>query len=612
MSDFLVSLNKRHKGTDLLDLVRKPYSARVRDGHHFSFPWGAIAVLSDPNYSNNVIREDGLVCCWVGDLIMPAFQRSLTALIEAITRRDKPVAGKKSDLGADRSFEVLNGAFAMIVADHQKLSFVTSPLDFTPVFVAEGGHGEPVAFGTHPDLVACLARALDQVDPVSVGEFMNTGTPSFPHTMYKSVRQLRGGSVYCLELRANRIMSIDEHTYWRPPQEIREGYSESELAEELKCSFLSAVRDRCRGRKVGVLLSGGLDSRLIMASVPSDVECVGLTFCDYINREARTAQRVAECYCRDWHPLFRDNEYIGNNIIGTVRFTGGEYDWIHAHAAGFEREIDGCGLDTVFDGAWIGCFLRAPLADDWVRMARWGGMLPAEYQRRAFDYVNRITPFFLQNAQEPLLAEVRARRRVFFEKTFETGRGSPAEWLEVNPITQRPEVSAWFFNRRVFPAKGVAMDRRLLDFAFKCPIELKLGNRVFLRAAVSVYKSGASIPNANDGVRPGTGHWWRLVQRIMRKSQDGASGLLTRFGKETKIQHSWHDYQAYWGQSARLGALIEEYGRNLEQFDGIVFASHVLDLLKCKDIRWQDGLRLLQLAIWRGLVQNYNCPAIGE
>jgi hypothetical protein len=610
MSDFLISLEGRHGSSDLLDLVRKPYGARVRRGKHFTFPWGALAVLDDLNYADNVVERDGCVCCWVGDLVMPAFERSLITLIGAVRRLGEPGAGPPGDLTSGPC-EVLNGAFAMVIADRQGLSIITSPLDFTPVFVGAGEGGEPVAFGTHPDVVAGLAGALDQVDPVSIGEFLNAGTPTFPHTLYQRVRQLRGGSVCCLEWQANRFAAVREHAYWSAPQEIRAGYSEKELGEELRHAFLSAVRNRCRGKKAAVLLSGGLDSRFIMASVPTEVECVGLTFCDRLNREACTARRVAQCYGRHWHPLVREEEYVGNNIVGTVRLIGGEYDWIHAHAAGFEEEINEGGFATVFDGTWMDGFLRAAVAYDWARVPRWAGALPAQYRREAHDYVNRITPFLLQHAPEPLRAQVRARRRAFFERMNQPDRGSPAEWLELHPATQRPEVSTWHFNRRVFPAKSVAMDRRLLDFACKCPIELRLGSRVFLRAAAGVYRSGARIPNANDGVRPGSSHWWRLAQRLVRKSQDTTARWRAQLTGETRIEHSWHDYQAYWAQSTKLGALIEEYGRNLEPFEGTVLTAQAAPLLRNQELSWTDGFRLLQLAIWRGLARDYRAPALG-
>lgn len=607
MCDFLVSLGKRHSGKDLLNLIKKPYGSRAPEGKFFDFSWGSIAVLFDQIANNkNILARNGLACCWIGDLVMADFDRSFERLIKRITELNKCGEVKANSLRTDGTFEKLNGAFVILIAGEEVLSIITDPLDFTPVFIAKK-KGGIAALGTHPDLVATISGNSSKLDRVSVGEFINIGTPSFPNTMYENVKQLRAGSVHRLKLQGNQQMAPKEHTYWQPPKEMREGYNENEkeLAEELAESFLAAVRDRCRARGAGVLLSGGLDSRLIMASVPPDLECMGFTFCDYPNREMRTAQKIAKCYNRRWYPLVRDKEYIGNNIVDTVMFTGCEYDWIHAHSLGFEDVINSSGVDVVFNGAWVGCFLRAPLADEWIQVNRLGGILPAKYRRETFEYVNKLTPFLLQNVKKPVVEQVRARRQSFYKETVEAGRGSLAEWLEENPITQRPEISAWAVERRVFPARSVGVDKRLLDFSFRCPVELKLGNRIFLKAALNVYGPSVNIADANDGVRPGSSHWPGLAQRAVRKFQDRTGRILARLGKEPRVQHSWHDYQKYWQESNKLAQLISEFGSNLDEFDGQVFEGYALDLLKRKDIDWRSGFRLLQLAVWRGITKGY-------
>ncbi|MDO8302823.1 MAG: hypothetical protein Q7T18_06255, partial [Sedimentisphaerales bacterium] len=78
-----------------------------------------------------------------------------------------------------------------------------------------------------------------------------------------------------------------------------------------------------------------------------------------------------------------------------------------------------------------------------------------------------------------------------------------------------------------------------------------------------------------------------------------------KLGKSPKIQHSWHDYQKYWRESNGLAQLIQEYGSNLDQFDGILFKSKGIDLLERKDIDWHCGFRLLQLAIWLKTIKGY-------
>lgn len=610
MSDFLVSLGRRYNGKDLLELIKKPYGKCAPEGQFFDFPWGSVAVLRERIANdNNIFRRNDLLLAWIGDLIVGGTLNSDRS-IERLTERIITFHGSTHELvslSKDETFEKLNGAFAILLADNNGLSIVTDPLNFTPVFMGRKKEERIAAFGSHSDLVASISGNSSKLDAVSVAEFLNIGTPSFPHTMYENVEELKPGSLHCLSLshHENQRTAIRSVAYWSPPKELKKEYDENELAEELRSSFLSAVRDRCKQGKVAILLSGGLDSRLIMASVPTEVDCIGLTFCDYFNRETRTARKVAKCYNRAWYPLFRDKEYIADNIIKTINFTGCEYDWIHAHSVGFHEEINKHKINTLFNGAWVGCFLRAPLAEEFVRVNRLGGILPALYIRKPVEYVDRFTPFLLKEIKENMVERVRERRQNFFERTFQAGRGSVKEWLDENPITQRPEICCWNVERRLFPAKAVAADRRILNIAFKCPVELKLGDRIFVRAAMRLYGDGASIINANDGVRPGRGHLWRLLQRSVRKLQDSSNNILVKLGKKPRIQHSWHDYQRYWRESTKLNELIQEYGKNLERVEGTVFEGRSRELLECKNSHWSSSFRLLQLAIWLNVKKIY-------
>jgi len=151
----------------------------------------------------------------------------------------------------------------------------------------------------------------------------------------------------------------------------------------------------------------------------------------------------------------------------------------------------------------------------------------------------------------------------------------------------------------------VALDRRILDFNYKCPLELKLGGKVFLRATKNIYGPGGKLPSANDGVRPSSGHWSRLFQRAIRKSQDRTTKILEKLGKEPRVPGSWQDYQKYWRESEKLRELIRQYGANLDQFDGMLFKESGPELLENKDLYWRYGFRLLQLAVWLGIIGEY-------
>jgi len=134
---------------------------------------------------------------------------------------------------------------------------------------------------------------------------------------------------------------------------------------------------------------------------------------------------------------------------------------------------------------------------------------------------------------------------------------------------------------------------------------LKAGGRIFHEAVRGLYGPGARIPSANDGVRPESRHLWRLVQRAIRKSQDRWTQIAEHCGRKAPIQHSWHDYPAYWRQSRQLARLRHEYGPNLSRFDGVLFKASGQALLEDEHLFWEYGFRLLQLAVWLGIRNEY-------
>jgi hypothetical protein len=605
MSDFLVSLNKKHNGEDLLRLIKKPYGNHVPEGCSFDFSWGSVAILQEHLANNkNIVTNNVAVLAWVGDLVIDLPDGFVKGLIKRLTQLQE--WGQKDDVSVQNAelFGKLNGAFAMLYANATGFCIVTDPIGFTPVYVGSNRHNDAVSFGTHSDLVAGISNNSFTVDVTSAAEFLNLGNCTFPHTMHTSVKEIKPGRIHTIRITENNKITVRDFIYWLPPKEIRQGYDENALAEELRNALVSAVVERCNTGKVAVLLSGGLDSRLIMAAVPESVDCIGLTFCDEFNRETKVASRIAKCCNRRWQPLFRNSEFLANSMVDIVRFTGCEFEWVNAHAAGFFDEIREHGFGTLLSGFLFDSYLKACYAYDVSTVKRMGGLLPAKYERNPFDYADNLMDFWKQYLSREILEDLYGRRRQYYEKNRNQYHSS-VECLYLYPFSQTCGGASWIAERRILPVRLVAADRPLLEFAFKCPIEMKLGNRIFSMAGRNIYGKLARIPSTNDGVRPGSAHLWRLVQRVVRKLQDRTMNSLEKLGKESKIQHSWHDYQRYWRESGKLDQLIQDYGVNLEKFDGVLFREDGLNLLKRKDIDWRYGFRLLQLAIWSEITENY-------
>ena len=606
MSDFIVSIGKKCTGDDLMDPLKRPYGERAPEGRSFDFPWGSVAVLKEHlTDNNNIIEKNGIVFAWVGDLITDLQDDFQKLFVHRLNQLQRCANKECISLKTDEMFRKLNGAFAILAADDTGFSIVTDPVSFVPVYMGVDSCGDALAFGTHPDSVSSISQNIHNIDFVSISDFLNSGMCTFPYTMYTNVKMIKPGTAHIVQISVSNKPNVKNYIYWTPPEELRQGYDEDELAEELQNALISAVKDRCHGQKVGVLLSGGLDSRVVMAAVPKSVDCIGLTFCNAPNRETRIASRVAQCYDRKWHLLIRDEEFLANSIVDTVKLIGCELDWVNAQMGALADQISKFEVSYVLGGVGLDFYLRGISAIDWFSEKQGKGLLPSRFRRKRYDYFDNISEFWKKNLKDELINKLHTRIKNRCENDGDLTRGSSAEFLSLYPFSEIGMASYWIADRRRLCMRPPTTDRRVLNFAFKCPVELKLGSRIFQKATRDLLGKGIYIPNANNGVRPCSGHCWRLVQRAIRKSQDRMTKILEKLGKEPQVQHSWHDYQKYWRESHKMKQLIGQHGSNLEELDGILFKESGQELLTRNDLHWQDGFRLLQLAVWKGLVKDY-------
>jgi hypothetical protein len=601
MCDFLISFCKGHQGRGLLSAAKVPYGTAAPEGRSFDFTWGSMAVLEEPLADGkNVIEKGRWTVAWVGDLVTEMTDVFVDALLGRVACLQQAGPCEDRSLERDGTFTQLNGAFTVLCADERGICIITDLLGCPSVYAGRDKDNQLCALGTHQDVVAYLTGEPLSMDLASAAEYLNSATTSFPHTMHERVKRLDPASVYWFGFDGNTLVKTEIVSYWRPPPELRE-YDEKALVSELRPLFVEAVRKRCRGSRIAVSLSGGLDSRLIMAAVPKSLDCIGLTFCDELNRETKTAARVAACYGRQWFPLYRDREHIARMTEQAVRLGGCESCLLEAHVIGLTEEIYRHQVDSVLSGLKMDVYLRCCSARDMIRVPRWAGLLPPKYVHRSVDLTRAADDFWGAHLQEAVLTRVRRRREDFFVRYADADRTSLAEWFDIYPVYAGPD--GWLVERRLLKMVLPAIDRKLIEFCFKCPVALKLDSRVFKKAAEGLYGGGRRIPNANDGVRPGSGHISRLAQRAVRKLHDRMVRTLEKLGRTTRIEHSWHDYQKYWRESVELDRLRGKYAANLDRLDGTLFQGKGRVLLEDKQIRWEHGFRLLQLAVWLGIME---------
>ena len=229
----------------------------------------AVIDPSDRSAQPMVDPELGLTLVYNGALYE---YRTLRTQLEGLGYRftsdgDTEVVLKAYHAWGPACVEHLRGMFAFAVVDRAGRTFLARDrMGIKPLYFAELRGGLRFA-STIPALLA--AGDVDtRLDPAAVQQFCTLhGIVAAPRTILSGVRKLVPGTSLTIEPDGTRR----EHVYWhlaRAPDSTRpvEAWTDA-----LEAALLAAVRRRrVADTEVGVLLSGGLDSSLIVALLATD------------------------------------------------------------------------------------------------------------------------------------------------------------------------------------------------------------------------------------------------------------------------------------------------------------------------------------------------------
>ena len=161
----------------------------------------------------------------------------------------------------------LNGMFAFAITERDtgRVTLARDRLGIKPLYLADTPDGLRFA----SSLPALLASGDDidrTIDPVALNHYFSFhAVVPPPRTLFTGVRKLAPASI--LEIEADGRRS--EHCYWSPdyaPRDEEKSLSDADWRARIEAALRASVKRRLVADvPVGVLLSGGLDSSLIVA-----------------------------------------------------------------------------------------------------------------------------------------------------------------------------------------------------------------------------------------------------------------------------------------------------------------------------------------------------------
>lgn len=226
------------------------------------------------------------------------------------TAVDEPAANYCSNLYEIHGMDFvagLNGNFAGSIYDDEQdqLYLFTDRLSTRPLHLVETDHG--LAFSSNIQSLPLVPSVDTGFDTDYLAEYFAFKRVFGVKTPLEGVEKTQPGSVTTVSPSDG---NVETERYWLPRYEPMER-SRSYFVRRLAATLRTAVADRTRpDRTYGLLLSGGSDSRLVLAALSSlDRSVRAYHLNEWWNQEATIAARAAGAANAEFRFLTRDREY---------------------------------------------------------------------------------------------------------------------------------------------------------------------------------------------------------------------------------------------------------------------------------------------------------------
>ncbi len=328
-------------------------------------------------------------------------------------RLERPLTGREADFDnaglllaaytqcGEKFVDHVNGTFAAAIwnAAEQTLLLVSDHIGSHPLYYTQVG--DLLVFGSGARVAAEAPGLPRAVNTAAVAEMM-----AFEHlygekTLFSGVHLLRPGTI--LRFQAGKLTLVRYIDFQYPAE--YELHDEAHYMDALMEATQTAVARQARGpAPLGVLLSGGLDSRTILGMLAlNDVDIQTITFgipgCDDEN-SARVMARVLRLPHR-FLPLAPD--YLAHYAARGVRLTDGQKSVVHFQAGG-AIENAALGAHVLYKGLLGGTIHGDVVSHE--RLAPFGDAAMFEHAFRAHNRVFREDQLG-QLYTSPMLQEVR-------------------------------------------------------------------------------------------------------------------------------------------------------------------------------------------------------------
>jgi asparagine synthetase B (glutamine-hydrolysing) len=359
-------------------------------------------------------------------------------------------------------------------------------------------------------------------------------------------------------LSAATILTIDangarQQRYWRPDftknRHRNSRQSGHELAQRLRHSLVRRTSDN---KRYGLFLSGGHDSRTVLAAMRSAPACFTVGYSD--NYEVNRARDLARLANAPFHFLKLAPDHLHQVADAAAQLCGGLYSIDHALFLGHDKAVSqhsdvvfhGHGIDYMYQGMYLPARNRtiAGRPTFFRHLTKYPGDLAAAF--------NNEIPFRLKYVD--LMSLVRPEWRT---RLADHLRSSAQAVIEDSADVAATDADRWeyflihalgrHFSWPNIGSKMIGVEQRtpsfdndLFDFYLSLPPQQRVTAAALRRAQIELNRSMAMVPTGNWGIPAAYSPFSKTAWLAGRKALRHLTGISSLRGPQAQ-DRTWPD-----------------------------------------------------------------------
>ncbi len=379
----------------------------------------------------------------------------------------------------ERFVEPLNGSFIIAIFDvrKKKLLLATDRFGLRPLYYSV--NSDKLVFGSEIKAILQDKSVPRDLDKASIIDFFHYGEILGNGTFFESVKILPPAAIAAFHKGEFSLSS-----YWKLQYSPDRSRSEDDIVRDLVKSFSHAVRRRMKeDLRYGISLSGGLDSRAILAAMKKEGllrDTLAFTHSIPRSNELRIAKEVARVAGVQHEEVLLDADDLLCFAEEAVYRTDGMANILHCYISDcFDRIRE--KVDVSFHGFAGDLLLGGSYLDD--------GILAERNERDLLKAIQKkITVFSPEMLQNLLKSDFLESHKIDFDESLrralteidelEVGNRSDSFFLQ-NHVRRFTRLGGVLYRSKCEEATPT-YDNDFFDVVLSIPPEMRKGHRIFL------------------------------------------------------------------------------------------------------------------------------------